>query len=335
MTLQSKTPCYFGVTQEPNVYQASFEITNICNMNCAHCCNRSSCVSHGGLPINDIKDLIDDLYSIHTKSFYITGGEPTLYPKFAEVIEYINSKGLQTIIATNGFNLEPYIDSIDRFVSKEVGVFISLDGIDKVHDDFRGKRGSFVKAIESIRLLSKRGIPVRISTVLWKGNIKQIEELIYLAKTNGAYQIHFTILVNAGRAKENDIDIPFESYTQLIIQLQDLSNKYSNEKFIVTMRRNTTMDETCENCQAGLKIIHINSEGVLFPCSWIAKSQLKDDFAIRWRKGNISQCIEKLNSFQKVVNKRKDIYGNSGCPAMAILDGNDILSEDPLNKLLS
>ena len=86
------SPCFFGVTEKEGVHQVSFEITNLCNLKCNHCCNDSSLFADEGLSKNEIFDLIDDLKKINTISIYLTGGEPTIFPDFEEVIEYINTK---------------------------------------------------------------------------------------------------------------------------------------------------------------------------------------------------------------------------------------------------
>lgn len=329
-----KDPCYFGVTDKENIYQVSYELTNMCNLECAHCCNQSSKDAHTGLSKENIISLIDELASINAINVYLTGGEPTFYPHFREIIQYIRSKDMELILATNGYDIEPHISYIKEYVSSTVGVFVSLDGIAEVHDEFRQKQGAFNRAIYSLKLLASNGIPARVSTVIWKKNVSQIEELIKLVDSLGVYQIHFTVLVKAGRAKENDIEIESKEYSKIVKYIEGLRDRYTRSDFNVTLRRNCILDHTSEDCKAGTKIIHINSKGEISPCSWIAKSILKDKYSMQWVKGNINECLNRIQSFYEVVNQRKLKYGYSGCPAMAAIYGDNGMAEDPLNDLL-
>ncbi len=206
--------CYFGVVAEDNQYQVSYELTNMCNLKCNHCFNESDRDSHCGLPLEKVKRLIDELVSKNVKSFYITGGEPTIYPYFEEVLKHINLKGAEAILATNGLEIESIIPVIKRYVSP-VGVFISLDGLYNIHDEFRNKQGAFEKVVENIKRLISQQIPVRISTVIWEKNIAQLEQMVEFVKKLGVYQIHFTVLVSVGRAKQNSMEVDENRYKEI------------------------------------------------------------------------------------------------------------------------
>lgn len=82
------------------------DLTDACNASCSHC-NAQSFRSGNTLSTEHVKKVIDILADWGVKSMcYAGGGEPTLHPDFAEILEYTYDKGLELEISTNGTNLD-------------------------------------------------------------------------------------------------------------------------------------------------------------------------------------------------------------------------------------
>lgn len=331
--MKKASPCFFGISENLKVFEVSYEITNKCNLNCLHCLNNSSYEDNSFLSVDQICDLVNDLKKIKVTSIYLTGGEPTMHPDFDKVVLYIKSKNIKIVIATNGMNIKNKINIIKKTISK---VSVSMDGIGKLHDEFRDTKGSFKNMVETIKLLKQNGIPVRISSVVWKKNIKQLKKMILFAKKLGVYKIHFSTLVNVGRATKNINAIAVEDtkYEKTIKQIHALIDKYSDDDFKVSIIRDHHLDCASDFCKGGKRILHIDCGGKIFPCSWTAKGILADKYGIQWKKGNIMECLKKASSLQGLVKDRISLMGFSGCPAMAVHYHKDKLANDPLNKLL-
>ena len=84
------------------------EVTTFCQLKCPGC--------YRGLAEEDPKRLHEDLEKMKSEidnfiesrniqTLSIAGGEPLLYPKIKEVIEYASSKGVKTKVFTNGVAL--------------------------------------------------------------------------------------------------------------------------------------------------------------------------------------------------------------------------------------
>lgn len=328
------SPCFFGVSKEPNTYQVSFEITNYCNLKCRHCCNDSSISKGCYLSKEEMFNLIDELKSINTTSIYVTGGEPTLHPDFLDIAKHINNNGMTLVLATNGYDIHNQLEIIKENVSHPAGVFVSLDGIGVVHDEFRGVSGAFLNAVSSIKMLLENNIPVRVSSMVWNKNLDQLEEIIKFVKSLGVYHIHFSTLFKTGRAAESDIFISDEKYREVVDELHTLIEKYSDENFSVSTRRDQRLDSSSERCHGGEKILHINSRGQIFPCSWAEKCAPDAKYGHQWQSGNIKECLTAVGRFQELVDKRIECLGYSGCPAMAISLSDEELADDPINNIL-
>lgn len=329
--MMQESPCYF-TAREDGDYVVSYEICNVCNMNCKHCMNKSEKKAFQGLPGSTVKQLFRELSQEGVQYLYISGGEPLLHPDFDDIAAAAAGYGFQMMLATNGLEIPAHIETIKKYVSD---VSISLDGIGEVHDHFRGTEGAFDKVMDAIRVLRGENIYTRISTCLWKGSVPQLEEIISLADRLGLGKVNLSILVPTGRAAENDVHVPWEAYPALLKRIEDLQRKYSGPDSVeVVLRRSKPLDQNSIDCIGGSYIYHINAYGRVSPCSWCAKSDTEDQFSMMWEPGNLHECVEKCRRITDLIARRKQKYGYSGCPAIAYFQNGDYMKADPINEML-
>lgn len=133
-------------------------------------------------------------------SFHFTGGEPLIRQDVLSILNYAFNKGLSTSLMTNGTLVTS--DVARKLREAQVhDVQISLDGLEAVHDNMRGK-GSFGRAEDGINNLIAKGIPTNINLTLSRINAGEIGGLISLAQKLGVDAVTFSRLVPCGRAKE-------------------------------------------------------------------------------------------------------------------------------------
>lgn len=128
----------------------------------------------------DIKSIIDQCYGLGVIYFIITGGEPLLRKDLFEVLKHAKNKGLITQMNSNGFLLKDNVKKLKGLVDL---LSISIDyPISSKHDELRGVKGAFNKAIEGIKAAKKIGIKVDIHATATKDSIYYIEDLALLSK---------------------------------------------------------------------------------------------------------------------------------------------------------
>jgi MoaA/NifB/PqqE/SkfB family radical SAM enzyme len=125
------------------------------------------------------KTILNQIYDSGVCGIAFEGGEPLLRKDLNEILAYARSLPLQTSLITNGTMLESKIDEIAKYITG--GVYVSLDGVEKTHDEIRGVSGCFKKAVEGISAASQK-IPVAINTTIMAENINEIQDLVRLAK---------------------------------------------------------------------------------------------------------------------------------------------------------
>lgn len=325
------TPCFFG-TRSDGMYAATYEITNTCNLACKHCMNQSGNEAFPGLPIQDALALISEMYDVGVRSLYISGGEPLTYPEIDQVMRFCNEKGIKLSMATNGVLVPEHLKTIVECVHD---ISISLDGIGIVHDDFRGTHGMFDLVSETFAALCGK-VNMIVSTVIWKGNMDSLEDIVQFVYEAGVSQINFSYLVPLGRATSSSIHIEKEDYSRIKEIVNRLQEFYVDKDFKILFRRSSHITADSLDCAGGSMIMHATANGKIAPCSWCAKvgGEQAKTMTVQWTRGNMTQCVKQISRLQEINHQRKEKFGYTGCPAMSLVYSGSFDSDDPLNILM-
>jgi len=111
----------------------NLDLTLSCNYQCPHCIDSSVIKQHPKFTFAEISKTLINLHQGGLRSvILIGGGEPTIYPKFKEVVRLIKSLGLQCAIVSNG-SMNRKIAEVAHLLNKGDWVRLSLDaGTDEV-----------------------------------------------------------------------------------------------------------------------------------------------------------------------------------------------------------
>lgn len=149
------------------------EVTTRCNSTCIHCFARATISRYSSLPIDVVKEIIAEGYTVGYRHLHITGGEPLLWEGLFEVLDYAFKKGYETIsLNTNGILLT-------QDVGKRLGeydclsVSVSLEGPETRHDHLRGQ-GSYQKAMLGIYNALNSDIELIIFTTASKSLLTEL-----------------------------------------------------------------------------------------------------------------------------------------------------------------
>lgn len=145
----------FGMTQYPQFI--TFIPTWRCNGRCVFCdVWKKQEQGAEEMKPKEIEDIFTHLKRIDV--LRITGGEPFLRKDLAEVINRINAVNPPTLlhITTNGFLTERIVHTIEAInLIENVHIKVSIDGVGEKHDQLRGVKGAYEKAMNSIQALVK------------------------------------------------------------------------------------------------------------------------------------------------------------------------------------
>lgn len=162
-----------------------FETTSNCNLNCKYCYNIWKIPNSVQKPFNSYKMAKRTLRKLFklTDVKYVTmsGGEPFLSERFAEIVLYCRMKGKDVIIISNGNagNYEDY--KLMRQLGVNLFEFPFHSNKPEVHDYLAGVIGAWEKSLRSIHDVLDLGSTAVAVIVITKVNYGHIKEtLLYL-----------------------------------------------------------------------------------------------------------------------------------------------------------
>jgi len=318
-------------------FHLQWHLLNRCNLSCTHCYDAKEKVSE--LNPDQMRRVVDDFVFFLKKmdvdgEISLTGGEPTLFEGLTDLIEYIKSRDIfvSLYILSNGVG---FPDSLIPVLKKySIGVQISLDGLEKEHDQIRGA-GSFRQATDTIRNLVKEGIRTSVHYVLMKRNTGKLKDFIRYVDGLGVPNINFSTLVPIGPGAAEEMASPEELKLchQLLADFQKEVKVH-----IVGTRPLWTLVGSKGFCPVGYKTLTIDAKGDILPCRRLPMrlgNVLEDPFLRVWFANPFLKKMRERDKYVKVCGSCKHAEDCGGCRAIAAAVNGDPFSADPSCWLLN
>lgn len=210
----------------------AWNFTRTCNLKCVHCYSSSDAKKYSGeLSTVEAKKFIDDCAAFKVPVLLLSGGEPLLRPDVFELVEHARARGIRTTFSTNGTLIDK--DIARRIKDLGVGyVGISLDGLDKAHDAFRGKEGAFELALRGIRNCIEIGQRVGLRFTINKHNFHDLPNIFRLIEEEQIPRVCFYHLVYSGRGSE--------------MMAHDVTHEESRQAMDLIIEKTREFGERCE-----------------------------------------------------------------------------------------
>ena len=190
-----------GLRRSPQLRWLFFEITDRCNLRCAHCGSR--CTEQGtSLTLADVEGVLDSLGGLRP-TVCLTGGEPLLHPQLFEIGRAVVRRGLDWGMTTNATCIDDCAAQHLRAAGLST-VSVSLDGLEASHDRLRGHRGAWRDAVRGIQALQRAGFDPQITSVFHRDNFAELEETYAFARSLGVSSWRPINVEPIGRACENN-----------------------------------------------------------------------------------------------------------------------------------
>jgi MoaA/NifB/PqqE/SkfB family radical SAM enzyme len=157
---------------------------------------------------------------------YLSGGEPTLHPRFIDILQYINKQfpDLRIMLLTNGRTL--CYESLPQMLSiiNNLSLAVSLHGPNaEIHDRITGVPGSFEQAcrgIENILRYQKPDREIEIRVVISRINYKKCGEILSLIKRKfpSIGRVAFIFIEIEGHAIDNleEVGVKFSDFRPIL-----------------------------------------------------------------------------------------------------------------------
>jgi radical SAM protein with 4Fe4S-binding SPASM domain len=339
-------------------------ITDRCNYNCLHCFHAADNTTQTNeFSREEAFRLIEEAQACGISQIELTGGEPTIYPYFREVVQEIHDRGIRLgCVVTNGSRMNEELAAFIKELHPNALIAISFDGIG-IHDWLRQKKGSEESAKRAIRTCVAAGLKVvsnmnvnrRNKDVLFD-SVKMLSDLgmdhIRIIKTTETPrwalnaeddsmtpEEYFDFAIEfAKRYRESGLTMPVRFWQALAL---DGRNKVYH---IVPVKASGS--NFCEyemTCPDMLKRLSIQPNGDIIPCAPMAGILTSRNIHL----GNVKELgLQKMLSegplYEQVTYTVKDkrqanpkcanckyfMYCQGGCPALGLLFNGGPLGTD-------
>jgi len=171
--------------------EAGIELTTRCGRQCAHCLRRAAPRPAADLDLALLERLVPRLAELGATHLGLTGGEPLLHPRIAEVGGLLAGLGATFHLVTGGGHAAELRTLIEASGPALTRAAVSLDGATaEVHDACRGE-GSFAEVLQTLSVCTSRGIPVVAQMTVTRLNAHQLEGLAGLARELGVAEVRY------------------------------------------------------------------------------------------------------------------------------------------------
>ena len=166
-----------------------FFVTSRCNLRCGHCFywRELNKATDDALSLDEIRAIARSFE--HPLSLSLTGGEPFLRSDLKEIIQAFH-EGCDTRevgIATNGTFETATVQTVHDILREgfltDLSVQVSLDGLEETHDSIRGIKGSFKKAMNTLKSLAELrnefdAFYLKTALSIQKGNLTELKDYV-------------------------------------------------------------------------------------------------------------------------------------------------------------
>lgn len=157
----------------------SFALTNVCDLKCAYCYAPKD---RSELRMEDLKIWIREIDHGGSLGVGFGGGEPTLYPKFAELCQFVTTHtDLAVSFTTHGHRISPAM--AEHLKGNVNFIRVSIDGLGETYQRLRGRSfAGLLSQMEMIRTIA----PFGVNYVLNADTLPELSEAVSYWEQFGA-----------------------------------------------------------------------------------------------------------------------------------------------------
>jgi radical SAM protein with 4Fe4S-binding SPASM domain len=245
-------------------YLVTFELTYRCNLRCTHCYLRPGDPHEGEMPVESWLRAIRELTDLGAFYVTITGGEPTLYPGFWDILDELYRRETVVRLFTNGTTLTE--GDVDRLVRCGVRYAdISLHGPDAAtHEAVTRTPGSFDATIRTVKRLKAAGVHVNLKGSLLKSNYRTVNELDRYMQSLGGHPVLSMNIAPANDGGTGPLEraLGAEEHCFILDNYYREQDEPPDDEPQTERRRG----KRAVSCTAGLSTLSIAPSGEVFPC---------------------------------------------------------------------
>lgn len=247
------------------------EVTDSCNLECAHCYLEASPAKRSRITYTDFERLTKTFRENYGLSIELTGGEFFMHPEWQPILELALEQFSLVGILTNATFLPEDALAVLSHNADRVTLGVSLDSVrPELHNRLRGRPRSFERTCHNVRRLVAAGLKVRLGAVIFDENMWEVRELAQFALGLGAAMFSFNYIEDFGRGHDfrpNHTVTFDQSYKEYIDEV--LSDFSGLIPIIVGEQVSGNL-----NCGAGSGSVTVDPRGNVRPCAIFPRTRV-------------------------------------------------------------
>ena len=313
----------------------TWELTYACNLACTHCLSSSGRRDPRELTTAEATALIDEIAAMQIFYINIGGGEPMIRRDFFELVEHAVSRNVGVKFSTNGTRIDA--DAARRLAGIDyLDIQISIDGADAATSDAIRGDGSFDAAITAMEHLAAAEFgPFKISVVMTRDNVSQLDEFQRLANRFGA-QLRLTRLRPSGRGVDvwHDLHPTMAQNRQLYRWLVEHPDVLTGDSFFHLSALGDPLDGL-NLCGAGRVVCLIDPVGDVYACPFVIHDEFRagniraNGFHEVWHSSELFQSLREPGSAGACSSCGSYDACRGGCMAAKFFTGLEMSDPDP------
>ena len=177
-------------------------VTRTCNLACEHCYVDAGPGLRGHMAMRQFRKIVETLGNAGISDIRLTGGEPTVHPRFRELLTVLNGRGLYPRLNTNGVTLMKAI-APENVLAALSGCWISVYGITEAQHQAVGKGALSLETILAFVGKHDGGKTwVGVSASLTEVDYDALVGFFRLARRHRVRRLRFLFAEPMGRARE-------------------------------------------------------------------------------------------------------------------------------------
>jgi MoaA/NifB/PqqE/SkfB family radical SAM enzyme len=272
------------------------------------------------MPFELAISIVDNAKLKGLESITLLGGEPTLFSKIIDLINYIVENQIELRIVTNGQkSFQKLISKLSSESLRKLHVCFSVDGSNKaIHDNIRGN-DTFLNLSNSILLAISKNISFSGITSISQDNYDDVFQIIKLCSNYKMKYLNIHYVTDRGFAKRNKI-VDIDNWLKLGDSLKSI-----NASIPLRFEKTYVSKGEVVNCEVNRKKnVIIDPHGNVYGCTMFMNFE------------NTQSAIWTANGLvmnNNVINENHICAEiSNGCPAMPLVNKEivDIASFDNL-----
>ncbi len=313
----------------------TWELTYACNLACTHCLSSSGRRDPKELTTAEALSLIDEIADMRIFYINVGGGEPMIRRDFFELVEHAVARRVGVKFSTNG-------SRIDRAAAARLAgidyldVQVSIDGADAATNDRIRGTGSYAAARRAMDNLAGADFgPFKISVVITRDNVEQLDEFERLAALYGA-QLRLTRLRPSGRGVNvwHDLHPTLAQNRSLYRWLVERPEVLTGDSFFHLSALGEPLDGL-NLCGAGRVVCLIDPVGEVYACPFVIHDEFRAGnvrdagFAKVWTQSELFRSLREPGSAGACGSCGSYDACRGGCMAAKFFTGLELTDPDP------